>query len=302
MNGLKVKEVDVSLIRKNKIFDFDYDSDDVDALINSIQRNGQLEPCVVYEEKSKNDKYEYTIVNGSKRLLALKKLIYRGFKNTKIIIRVLDEKPVNVEEEILLWCVLNRDNIPKRPENQRYNICESLMDLYVEYKKNNKLKNVRKREFVGEKMNLSPRRVQDLITKINKDEEKKVIRGKKEVVYVNGHYEQKRNPTIKLNILEKAKYQCEYDCNHKCFPNSSGEHNYVEGHHLIPLSYYYLFEDGLDVEANIVCLCVNCHAILHKGNLESKIPILRKLYDLRIDDLRKAGLDISFEKLVSLYK
>ena len=74
----------------------------------------------------------------------------------------------------------------------------------------------------------------------------------------------------------------------------------MEAHHIIPLSAHEQFEYNLDVDANIVSLCPNCHRKLHFGR-DIKIE-LKKLYDLRKDKLIKSGINISFEKLLDLYR
>lgn len=73
----------------------------------------------------------------------------------------------------------------------------------------------------------------------------------------------------------------------------------MEPHHLIPLEFQDYFEYSLDVEANIICLCSNCHNEIHYG-LNNKI-LIKKFYDERIEALRACGLDISLEDLYKMY-
>lgn len=40
----------------------------------------------------------------------------------------------------------------------------------------------------------------------------------------------------------------------------------MEPHHLIPLQYHEEFEWSLDVEANVVSLCSECHNQIHYGD------------------------------------
>ncbi len=60
------------------------------------------------------------------------------------------------------------------------------------------------------------------------------------------------------------------------------------------------FECSLDVQANIISLCSNCHKRLHYG----KDPelVLRQLYKERKEELKAAGIVISYEKLLAMYK
>ena len=73
------------------------------------------------------------------------------------------------------------------------------------------------------------------------------------------------------------------------------EDRYIEGK-------YRDFDYNVDVMENIVSLCSHCHNLLHYGRFEDKVPILKKLYEERIEDLRKCGLDLTLEKLESYYK
>ena len=74
----------------------------------------------------------------------------------------------------------------------------------------------------------------------------------------------------------------------------------MEAHHLIPMSAQNDFENSLDVDANIVCLCPNCHRKLHYGNqIDEELKIL---YEKRKELLNKSGIMISFEDLIKYYE
>jgi hypothetical protein len=111
----------------------------------------------------------------------------------------------------------------------------------------------------------------------------------------------KRNPLIAVKALIKAKYLCEYNNGDRTFfrKNSTA---YTDPHHLIPISKYGDFSYSLDVVENIVSLCSHHHNLLHYGRFEDKIAILRKLYAERKLALKKCGIDIEFEQLISYYK
>lgn len=109
----------------------------------------------------------------------------------------------------------------------------------------------------------------------------------------------KRNPELAKKSILLANYQCDLDKSHKSFITKNGK-PYMEAHHLIPLSTQDYFDYSLDVDANIVCLCPNCHRKLHYGdNITSD---LIKLYEDRIHYLRLSGIDISYKELIELYK
>lgn len=64
----------------------------------------------------------------------------------------------------------------------------------------------------------------------------------------------------------------------------------MEGHHLIPLKHQTKFSNGIDVYANIVCLCPICHRLLHFGIQSEKAYVAEYLYERRSERLIKAVL------------
>lgn len=110
----------------------------------------------------------------------------------------------------------------------------------------------------------------------------------------------KRSITVLINALTKANFKCEYSKEHPTFIRKNSEKPYTEGHHLIPLEYQKEFNFNLDVEANVVSLCSNCHNNLHYG--KGYEIILEKLYFDRKDRLNKCKIMISYEELLKMYK
>lgn len=145
------------------------------------------------------------------------------------------------------------------------------------------------------------------LTDLVKDTENEylIVYGKKvkgEFTISEGTKQWKRDRSVVDRSIEFSNNKCEYDNKHEYFISNKSRKNYVEGHHLIPMKYQDNFEYSLDVEANVVSLCVVCHKILHLGIIEDKIKILSKLYELRKDLLSLSGLEISLEELIDLYK
>lgn len=110
-----------------------------------------------------------------------------------------------------------------------------------------------------------------------------------------------RDLKVSYNALKIANFKCECDNFHKCFIRKNVNIPYTEGHHIIPLKFQDRFEVNLDVEANIVSLCSNCHNQLHYGKEYS--DILRKIFTKeRQERLKKCGIDISLEQLIKIYQ
>lgn len=74
----------------------------------------------------------------------------------------------------------------------------------------------------------------------------------------------------------------------------------MEGHHLIAMQKQGLFQVGLDVYANIVCLCPLCHRRLHYATEDQKRPSLFQLYELRKDRLAHSGIKLSKEEFLEM--
>ena len=109
----------------------------------------------------------------------------------------------------------------------------------------------------------------------------------------------KRNAKFARNVIARSSYHCCINKEHKSFMTKNG-HQYMEAHHLIPLSKQNEFNNSLDVEANIVSLCPNCHRMLHYGKDTKELIII--LYNQRKDKLEKSGIYISLEELLKIYE
>ena len=119
------------------------------------------------------------------------------------------------------------------------------------------------------------------------------------VTISNGKTSYARNRATAQNALNRAQHNCEVNKDHPGFIRKNTQMNYTEPHHLIPMAYQDIFNYSLDVEANIVALCSNCHNQIHYGS-EYK-GLLDILYTARKQQLDKAGISISLEDLLILY-
>lgn len=117
----------------------------------------------------------------------------------------------------------------------------------------------------------------------------------------NGRKSYIRNVEMKKKALEKAQFYCEYDKTHKYFISLNTNQNYVEGHHLIPMEFQDEFDFSLDVEANMVSLCVVCHKKIHHGINSDKKIIIETLYEQRKERLASCNILTTYEKLYDYY-
>ncbi|MDM5198977.1 restriction endonuclease [Fictibacillus enclensis] len=118
----------------------------------------------------------------------------------------------------------------------------------------------------------------------------------------SGSSSYKRDYNTAKTAIVTAEYRCEIDASHEGCISRVTHKNYVEAHHLIPIEYQDDFANSVDVEANIVSLCVGCHKKLHHAAYTVIKPLIEKLYDERIDRLRYCDVELTKSKLLSYYK
>ncbi|MFQ6726948.1 MAG: hypothetical protein ACLRFF_01165 [Alphaproteobacteria bacterium] len=111
----------------------------------------------------------------------------------------------------------------------------------------------------------------------------------------------KTNPRISKTALALAECKCQcHPDEHITFLSKLGQ-QYMEAHHLIPMCAQKDFDVNLDRIENIVSICPICHSAIHLGADSVRLEILKTLYDMKIDGLKEAGLDISFGDLYTKY-
>lgn len=109
-----------------------------------------------------------------------------------------------------------------------------------------------------------------------------------------------RDRVIVEQVLAVDNYHCEINPLHVTFVSRHNDKFYLEGHHLIPISKQSYFEKSLDVYANIIGLCPNCHRQLHFGKISVVKEILNGIYDSRVERLVNSGITISKDDFISL--
>ena len=107
-------------------------------------------------------------------------------------------------------------------------------------------------------------------------------------------FREKTDPKLKATRMKKARYLCEIDMNHKTFTNFSESHQYMECHHIIPMSAQKDYPDKkLDSLFNLIALCPVCHSQAHYASLKEKSEIFLKMYELRKKEMMENGFDLS---------
>lgn len=105
-----------------------------------------------------------------------------------------------------------------------------------------------------------------------------------------------RNSKLVRNVLKKYNNLCFFDNQHITFPTNLYD-NFVECHHIIPLSLSDSFNINLDCEDNLIPLCPNCHKAIHLATNLYKEPLVNMIYkksnlvatftNITLDDLKE---------------
>ena len=113
-------------------------------------------------------------------------------------------------------------------------------------------------------------------------------------------YHWNRDRIIVEQVLQSDKYLCEIDSKHKTFITRRNDQPYLEGHHLIPLARQEEFKVSLDVYANIIGLCPNCHRQLHFGQQIEIRDILKPIYATRAARFHNSGIMLSKDEFLAV--
>ncbi|GMC10253.1 hypothetical protein K5E_23920 [Enterococcus thailandicus] len=113
----------------------------------------------------------------------------------------------------------------------------------------------------------------------------------------------KRSNKLRDQALKVYDFTCEINPDHKTFISKFNNKNYVEIHHIIPISAQIYYKYKLDCIANIACLCPNCHRQLHYGTWKEKKYLLEKIFRNHKEQLKEARLiKTSFKEIANYYK
>ena len=120
-----------------------------------------------------------------------------------------------------------------------------------------------------------------------------------------GRKRYKTQKKIRDSVLQKAGYKCDCDDKKHFYFESVEFHDYVEGHHIVPMNrqeeYYFDKTINLDVPNNIVPLCPNCHCQIHLGSRQSRIKILSELFVRNKAKLLALNPNLTLSLLASYY-
>jgi len=124
------------------------------------------------------------------------------------------------------------------------------------------------------------------------DPAESTIEGKRQQVNIT-RYE--RDPEDRKKALQRDNYECQV-C-HMNFEAVYGEigKEYIEVHHLYPVcnmgeDYHF---DALDLEKGLVCLCSNCHSMIHRGGRFEEREGKRVMIPMNLKDLQNLYFELN---------
>lgn len=256
-------------------------------------------------------------------------IIEKGFNNVfpKVHKYMLDNKPLSIEQYLLLFdlAVTYKQarmifNHLKDIKGYKIERNFAIRILWKEITESNHLREATNfyRENFSEYVSLErlhnsamiyyEKKIQQQSLEEIKTEQKEVNESKIVLGAVNipGKSERKissypRSEKVRKQALEKSNYLCAVNKEHKDFISRATNRNYVEVHHLIPLSHQENYRDSLDCVENIVCLCVSCHKKLHLARFEDKKYNIELLYNRKLEELESVGLNITLQEFYEIY-
>lgn len=110
-----------------------------------------------------------------------------------------------------------------------------------------------------------------------------------------------RSVQVRNNALKDAFYKCEIDDSHSTFISRVTKKQFMETHHLIPMGHQDRFSSNLDVLANVISLCPNCHRKIHHGENDDVRDMINVLFAKRQAKLNYSNLYLEITELLDLY-
>lgn len=110
-----------------------------------------------------------------------------------------------------------------------------------------------------------------------------------------------RRSYVSAEAIKEGGYGCHIDRSHQTFTSKASKQQYVESHHIVPMSLQKQFENELDQTANIIALCPNCHRLVHLGSDIEREELLRTVFIKRRDRLKNIGIEMTYSQLKQIY-
>lgn len=120
-------------------------------------------------------------------------------------------------------------------------------------------------------------------------------------VECNGRFIYPRNPRVSFEAKQVAHWKCEIEPQHDTFTSEYDGNQYMEAHHLIPMSVQDLFDKSLDFPGNVISLCPVCHRKIHHSIASDKKEMIKILFKQRKKVYDEKGIHITLNELYKYY-
>ncbi|WP_187152053.1 HNH endonuclease [Treponema endosymbiont of Eucomonympha sp.] len=110
--------------------------------------------------------------------------------------------------------------------------------------------------------------------------------------------------TLKKLAKRHSEFKCECEITEGCkyFTAKENGQTYLELHHFIPREFSNDFDSSIEILANYIALCPNCHRKIHLAVDNERKHLIRLLFNVRQESLKANKLDIDLTKLFEYYK
>ena len=189
--------------------------------------------------------------------------------------------PLDEKIAIFLLNKMNNAEINNLLTINKANLLEEMEEIQEEQEQFEKINNGSIKGYSQEELKKNENENKNYIYKPKFD------KGKKRII------REKTDPRLKATRMDLAKHRCEVDNNHITFTNYSGNHQYLECHHIIPMNAQKDFPNiKLDSMFNLIAVCPICHAQVHYATNEEKCAIFGKMYNKRKQEMLEHGFDL----------
>ncbi|WP_084978345.1 HNH endonuclease signature motif containing protein [Plesiomonas shigelloides] len=110
-----------------------------------------------------------------------------------------------------------------------------------------------------------------------------------------------RSSAVGAESAWDAKFQCQVDRQHETFISRVSLRQYVEIHHLVPISNQGDFSHSLDIKENIIVLCPLCHKKFHHAEVPVQEELIQHFYNERRVMLASKFINITLDELKAYY-
>ena len=241
------------------------------------QQNGNIIPESTYFQI-------YKIINKDQPIVLFEKKIYFPIIANEIDLTLTQQSSIHHDEIVRLLLEKYQSTLEKIAHNTNQSslfIAQNMVDWFsAELTKGSDLVSEWKNKYLRTKIKFNGREITNYSLALNVAQDEFIEENN--ITYTEGSIKQvtvnayERNPHARKKCLEHWKYSCQ--CCGFNFENTYGDlgKDYIHVHHIKPLAEIKI-EYVLDPILDLIPVCANCHAMLHRRTPALSINELRAL-------------------------